>query len=177
MGMAHAGIFGVENANTQALAVWDKHYEKYPKLMTALTDTYTTSAFLRDVSSKLASRYTNFRQDSGDPFDEGAKLVNGLQHWNLDPKTKGIIFSDNLNTDRVLDLQQHFRNLSNPTFGIGTHLTNDVGAKPLNIVIKLHSIIQDGQEIGVAKLSDEPGKASGDPIVIKEARRHAATAV
>ncbi len=39
-------------------------------------------------------------------------------------------------------------------FGIGPHLTNDMGITPLNIVMKLVSC--NGQ--AVAKLSDAPGK-------------------
>ena len=39
-------------------------------------------------------------------------------------------------------------------FGVGTNLTNDVGLKPLNIVMKL--VRCNGQS--VAKLSDSPGK-------------------
>ena len=43
-------------------------------------------------------------------------------------------------------------------FGIGTHLSNDVGLTPLNIVMKLTSA--NGQP--VAKLSDSPGKTLCD---------------
>ena len=39
-------------------------------------------------------------------------------------------------------------------FGIGTHLTNDCGLKPLQIVIKMTEC--NGQP--VAKISDSPGK-------------------
>ena len=39
-------------------------------------------------------------------------------------------------------------------FGIGTNITNDTGASPLNIVMKVTSV--NGQP--VAKCSDDPGK-------------------
>ena len=53
------------------------------------------------------------------------------------------------------------------SFGIGTHLTNDVPSTiPANIVIKLIAI--DG--IPVIKLSDDPGKAIGDPKAINVAK-------
>ena len=42
-------------------------------------------------------------------------------------------------------------------FGIGTNLSNDMGLKPLNIVMKLMSC--NGQ--AVAKLSDSSGKTRG----------------
>ncbi len=54
-------------------------------------------------------------------------------------------------------------------YGIGTYLTNDVGVQPLNIVIKLtgskHEINDDYHP--VVKLSDDPGKYTGDPGEIK----------
>ncbi len=171
--MAHAGMFGIENANRQALEVWAKHYEHFPKLMTALTDTYTTAAFLTDITPQLADKYRRYRQDSGNPFIEGERLVAGINRWGFEPKTKEIVFSDNLNTDRALQLQENFGPKIDPSFGIGTHLTNDVGVIPLNIVVKLHSIFINGREVGVAKLSDEPGKASGDPTAVIAARRYA----
>ncbi len=43
-------------------------------------------------------------------------------------------------------------------FGIGTHLTHDLGPQPLNIVMKL--IHCNGQP--TAKLSDSPGKTLCD---------------
>jgi nicotinate phosphoribosyltransferase len=43
-------------------------------------------------------------------------------------------------------------------FGIGTHLSNDVGLTPLNVVMKL--VRCNGQP--VAKLSDSPGKTLCD---------------
>lgn len=173
--MAHAGMFGVENANFRALDLWTRHYGSYPRLMTALTDTYTTDAFLKTLTPEHANAFANFRQDSGDPFTEGAKLIAGLTRLDIDPKTKGLVFSDNLDTTHALALQARFVNETKPAFGVGTHITNDVGVKPLNIVVKLRAIKINGKEIGVAKLSDEPGKASGDPNAIIKARRYVAS--
>lgn len=170
--MAHAGIFGVQNANNKAMKLWTKHYGKYPRLMTTLTDTYTTDVFLHGLNRETADQFSNFRQDSGNPFVEGLKLVNGLRVLGIDPRKKGIVFSDNLNTQRILELNERFRNITTPLFGVGTHLTNDVGVTPLNIVLKLYSIIINGIEIGVAKLSDEEGKSSGEKSAIEESYRH-----
>jgi len=51
---------------------------------------------------------------------------------------------------------------------IGTNLTNDFdGSRPLNIVIKLKAI--DGR--AVAKLTDDPGKASGPSDALQAARQ------
>ncbi|MGN6390452.1 MAG: nicotinate phosphoribosyltransferase, partial [Burkholderiaceae bacterium] len=51
-------------------------------------------------------------------------------------------------------LHMHFADRTATGFGIGTHLTNDTGIAPLNIVMKL--VRCNGQP--VAKLSDSPGK-------------------
>jgi nicotinate phosphoribosyltransferase len=52
-------------------------------------------------------------------------------------------------------------------FGIGTNLTNDIPeTTPANIVIKMVEI----NGIPVVKLSDDPGKAIGDPKAIDVAK-------
>ena len=46
-------------------------------------------------------------------------------------------------------------------FGIGTNFTNDVGVKPMNIVIKLSAVLIDGVWYDCVKLSDDEGKYTG----------------
>ena len=54
------------------------------------------------------------------------------------------------------------------SFGIGTNFTNDVGIKPLNIVIKMTKAKPEGHQwTPTIKLSDSHGKYSGDDIAIK----------
>ena len=62
----------------------------------------------------------------------------------------------------------HFADRAPLGFGIGTSLTNDMGLKPLNIVMKLTRC--NGQP--VAKLSDSPGKMlSDDPTFLAYLRQ------
>jgi len=57
------------------------------------------------------------------------------------------------------------------SFGIGTNLTNDVGLKPMNIVIKLTEVKTLNNEwIKTVKLSDEPMKHTGDSDMINLAK-------
>jgi nicotinate phosphoribosyltransferase len=49
-----------------------------------------------------------------------------------------------------------------PCGGIGTHFTNDVGVKPLNMVIKLKTADFGQGPIGVVKISDDHGKHTGN---------------
>ena len=69
-----------------------------------------------------------------------------------------LTFSDGLDLEKAWALHQYFKDRFKTSFGIGTNLTNDMGHKPLNIVLKL--VECNGQS--VAKLSDSPGKTMSD---------------
>jgi hypothetical protein len=72
-----------------------------------------------------------------------------------------LVFSDGLDIAKVMRLYDYFRGRCQVAFGVGTHLTNDLGPTPLNIVIKM--VRCNGQP--VAKLSDSPGKSMCDDRV------------
>jgi len=136
-----------------ALAAWLLEYPD--KLGIALTDCITMDAFLCDFGAEFATRYQGLRHDSGDPVEWGEKAIAHYQALGIDPKSKVLVFSDNLNLHKALDLYRHFSSRVNLSFGIGTRLTCDIPqVKPLNIVIKL--VECNGKP--VAKLSDSPGK-------------------
>ncbi len=125
------------------------------KLGYALTDIITFDAFLRDFDHFFAKLYDGLRHDSGCPFEWGEKAIRHYETLGIDPKTKVLIFSDGLNIQLCIKLWQHFHKYINVSFGVGTHLTNDVeGVKPLNQVMKLISV--HGEP--TAKISDSPGK-------------------
>lgn len=52
-------------------------------------------------------------------------------------QTKNFVFSDGLDFPKAIQLEKHFKDRVNCFFGIGTNLTNDVGYKALNIVLKM----------------------------------------
>ncbi|RYZ58899.1 MAG: nicotinate phosphoribosyltransferase, partial [Chitinophagaceae bacterium] len=57
------------------------------------------------------------------------------------------------------------------SFGIGTNFTNDVGLKPMNIVMKMTEALPEGEDwTPVVKLSDEPMKHTGDAESIRLAK-------
>jgi len=136
-----------------ALAAW---LDEYPdQLGIALTDCITMDAFLRDFGPEFANRYQGLRHDSGDPVEWGEKAIAHYQKLGIDPLTKVLVFSDNLDLTKAVDLYRQFSSRVNLSFGIGTRLTCDIPqVKPLNIVIKL--VECNGKP--VAKLSDSPGK-------------------
>jgi hypothetical protein len=76
----------------------------------------------------------------------------------VDPRGKTLIFSDALDIPKVIELYERFRGRCKLAFGVGTNLTNDLGYKPLQIVIKM--VRCNGQP--VAKLSDTPEKTMCD---------------
>ncbi|WP_067702900.1 MULTISPECIES: nicotinate phosphoribosyltransferase [unclassified Erwinia] len=151
---AHQQISPVlANSQRAALQAW---LDEYPdNLGIALTDCITMDAFLRDFGQTFANRYQGLRHDSGDPVEWGEKAIAHYETLGIDPKTKTLVFSDNLDLAKAVDLYAHFGQRADVIFGIGTRLTCDIPqVKPLNIVIKL--VECNGKP--VAKLSDSPGK-------------------
>jgi len=151
----YQGVPGVQLAYTNKMALEEWFDEYQGDNGTALTDTLGTDLFLRDFNKLQALCYTGVRHDSGDPIEWGEKIIAHYESLGIDPKTKTLLFSDSLNFDRAQKIYDHFRDRINVSFGIGTYLSNDTYAEPLNIVIKLQYV--NGHP--VAKISDTPGKA------------------
>ncbi|MDT9587167.1 MAG: nicotinate phosphoribosyltransferase [Candidatus Arsenophonus melophagi] len=151
---AHQQI-SVDLANSQRVAL-QSWLDEYPdQLGIALTDCITMDAFLRDFDITFANRYQGLRHDSGDPLAWGEKAIRHYKKLAIDPMSKTLVFSDNLDLQKALILYKHFYKRINLLFGIGTRLTCNIPhVKPLNIVIKL--IECNGKP--VAKLSDSPEK-------------------
>jgi len=134
---------------------FDKWAEEYRgDLGIALSDVCGMDAFLRDFDLFFCKLFDGVRHDSGDPFEWGEKLIAHYRRMRIDPRSKTMVFSDQLNVPLAVRLFNHFRGRANIAFGIGTNLTNDLGHEPLQIVIKMTRC--NGQP--VAKISDEPSK-------------------
>lgn len=165
---AHQQISPVlANSQRAALQSWLDEYDD--QLGIALTDCIAMDAFLRDFGPNFAGRYEGLRHDSGDPVEWGEKAIAHYQKLDIDPLSKTLVFSDNLDLNKALALYRHFGQRANVVFGIGTRLTCDIPqVKPLNIVIKLTEC--NGKP--VAKLSDSPGKTiCQDPAFVRALRK------
>jgi nicotinate phosphoribosyltransferase len=149
---------GVRLRDHQKAALEDWVQEYRGDLGIALTDVIGMDAFLADFDLYFAKLFDGLRHDSGDPFVWGEKALAHYAALRIDARTKRLVFSDALDIDRTIALYRHFGERTQPSFGIGTHLTNDVGATPLNIVMKLTRC----NGTPVAKLSDSPGKTLCD---------------
>lgn len=165
--MFHGAQFGYKHANYMALENWVNVYDG--DLGTALADTYTTDAFLSNLSRKQAKLFDGVRCDSGNEFEFIDKLILRYKEFGIDPTTKTIIFSNALNFEKALNIANYCKGKIRCSFGIGTNLTNDTGYKPSNIVMKLSKCRmnsnQDWREC--IKLSDDMGKHMGSSAELK----------
>ena len=167
--MFHAAEFGFKMANQLALEHWVDVYRG--DLGVALSDTYTTDVFFQQFDKKFAKLFDGVRHDSGDPLEFADKTIAHYRSQGINPLYKYIIFSDGLNLEKVEEITRYCRGKIGISFGIGTNLTNDVGLKPMNIVMKLIGVqANNGDWIPTVKLSDERGKYTGDPKMIELAK-------
>ncbi len=163
--MAYSVLESLRHANRFVLRDWAETFQG--KVGIALTDTYGSNAFFADFDEYWSRLYDGIRHDSGDPFEFGERTIHHYEAKGIDPASKTLVFSDGLNAALAAKLEAHFRDRMKVVFGIGTNLTNDIPTSdPLNIVIKMTEC--DG--VPVVKLSDVPGKESGDPEALRVAR-------
>lgn len=135
-----------------ALEAWVQEYRG--DLGIALSDVIGREAFIRDFDLYFCKLFDGIRQDSGDPFAWGERMLEHYRDMRIDARGKTFVFSDGLDMERAYALYRHFKGRVQPSFGIGTHLSNDMGFAPPSLVIKMTAC--NGQ--AVAKISDEPGK-------------------
>ncbi|CCG19350.1 nicotinate phosphoribosyltransferase [Taylorella asinigenitalis 14/45] len=148
----------LRDSQVYALETWAKEYRG--DLGIALSDVYGLNAFLRDFDMYFCKLFDGARHDSGDPYEWGERMIEHYKKNRVDPRTKTLVFSDSLTFDLALNIARRFVGRVKTSFGIGTNLTNDMGVKPLQIVMKM--VRCNGQP--VVKVSDEPNKTmSVDP--------------
>lgn len=167
--MFHAALYGFKMANIMALEHWVEVYRG--DLGIALSDTFTTAEFYEIFDKKFAKLFDGVRHDSGDAVRFAQRTIDHYEKMGIDPRYKTIIFSDSLNYEKVSRIVAFCRGRIGMSFGIGTNFTNDVGLKPMNIVLKMVEASPDGESwTPVVKLSDERGKYTGDKTSIALAK-------
>ena len=151
----------------------DWHEEHDGNLRVILPDTYGTQNFLNNAPDWLAS-WTGVRIDSGDPVLGAQCAIDWWQNKGEDTKEKLIIFSDGLDTKKIIELYKKFNQRVQIGFGWGTLLTNDFrglidnGAlDPFSLVCK--AVSANGQP--TVKLSDNSNKAMGPENKIKQYKK------
>lgn len=139
-----------------ALEAWAQEYRG--DLGIALSDVINQDAFLRDFDLYFCKLFDGVRQDSGDPFAWGERMLEHYMRMRVDARTKTLVFSDGLDMATAARLYRHFHERVRVSFGIGTHLTNDMGFHAPGMVIKMVRC----NDQAVAKISDDPGKTLCD---------------
>ncbi|KAJ4393147.1 nicotinate phosphoribosyltransferase [Gnomoniopsis smithogilvyi] len=201
--VAHEWFMGIAaikddyaRATEEALRHWTSSFGE-GVLAIALTDTFGTPEFLKafnkpvellpgaalaNVSKEAAESkpktyaevFTGVRQDSGDPEEFVKTMRNFYDGVGIKDK-KTIVFSDSLNIELCLKYKKVAEEAGfQPTFGVGTFLTNDFtrlsdGSKstPMNIVIKLSSAANNQ----AVKISDNAGKNTGDKATVEKVKQ------
>lgn len=164
--MFHAAKFGFRMANNIALKIWVKTYKG--DLGIALPDTFTTDVFLQDFDKLYAKQFDGVRQDSGAPVDFMYKMKNHYESLGIDPITKTIVFSDAINNISLIkSITAACDGVIRDSYGIGTWFSNDVGLKPLNMVIKMSDCLIRDEWVPTIKLSDDEGKNTGDSKMVQ----------
>lgn len=166
---------GYAHANNTALQLWEEVYPNAPNLLIALTDTFSTHVFFREIIQNPGriTSWTGVRQDSGDPFLFALRVKETYEKLGINYREKLIVFSDSLDIEKAINIQEKCNQLGfkKVSFGIGTFLTNDFCTlssgsieknKPLNIVIKLSSV----NGLPCVKISDDLTKNTGDKDVV-----------
>jgi nicotinate phosphoribosyltransferase len=166
---AIGGMYGPQMANNIAMNAWRHTFNG--ALGTYLYDSFGWNIFALNFSEDFANLFKGLRVDSGDNRDELNKIVAKYKSLNIDSRTKQVIFSNALTTDEAIEIQQYASKVCQPSFGIGTHFTNDFPhIKPMNTVIKLVAAkITESWPFynDTCKISDSDGKHTGKPEVIK----------
>ncbi|UTX51539.1 nicotinate phosphoribosyltransferase [Candidatus Saccharibacteria bacterium TM7i] len=158
--MVYAALTDKEKRNpleghSEMLRDWEEVYRG--DLSIALTDTFTSDFFFRDFALDQARKWDGLRHDSGDPSEFGEQVIAFYESRDINPIEKTIVFSDGLDLPTIIELADYFKGRINVVFGWGTTLTNDLGVKANNIVMKAVEV--NGTK--TVKLSDDEGKHTG----------------
>lgn len=161
----------LRRAPYDVLADWQEEHEGNLRII--LPDTYGTQGFLDNAPDWLVG-WTGIRIDSGDPATGAEIAIDWWKSRGEDPTKKKVIFSDGLDVNKIIELQNQFSGRVMPSFGWGTLMTNDFRGltsndrlAPFSIVCK--AVSANGSP--TVKLSDNPNKAMGPANEIARYKR------
>lgn len=142
------GVLGIALTDTFGTPEFLKAFNKpIQKLPGASAGSGEASAGAGEQKPKTyAEVFTGVRQDSGDPAEFVKTMRTFYDRVGIKDK-KVIVFSDSLNIEKCLEYKTIAEEAGfQPTFGVGTFLTNDFtrlsdgsNSTPMNIVVKLSS--------------------------------------
>lgn len=103
--MFHGAMYGYKQANYMALENWVNVYDG--DLGIALSDTYTSEVFMKNLSRKQAKLFDGVRCDSGDEFKFINSMIARYKELGVDPTAKTIVFSNALDFDKCQDIMEY----------------------------------------------------------------------
>jgi len=156
-GIMHENDDQIRASHNQVLREWWDEYGT--DLSVALTDTYGSEFFFKDMTQQQAKDWNGLRQDSGNPAVFANEQIRFYEKKGIDPRKKLFVPSDGLETRTIIGLTNEFGKRIPTVAGWGTNLTNDLGLKSLSLVVK--AVESNGY--GTVKLSDNPAKTMGKP--------------
>lgn len=178
--LLHGAKYGIENANEIASIAWRAVYGD--DLGTGLPDTWGRRLYFSTIAPGMAQRIKSYRHDSGDAFEFTDDLKAFFSHPKnrCDLKKITLMFTDSLDIQKAIKINQYATQWFQVAFGIGGHFTNNSqyfkktpAYRPLNMVAKPVSFSFDGGNtfVKIAKVPDGKGKNVGDPAIIAEIER------
>jgi nicotinate phosphoribosyltransferase len=121
---------GLKGSHNEVLRQWWELYGH--DLSIALTDTFGSDFFFRDMTPEQARAWKGLRHDSNDPIIFGEKAIEFYRQHEVDPVKKAVLFSDGLDDGEIIRIFNHFTGRLIPLYGWGTTLTNDIGFQTLS---------------------------------------------
>jgi|GEM_PF-5960549 len=165
-----SGQYGVRSANRMAMTHWDNAFHGI--LGTMITDTFTTSAFLKDLTPHFANLFRGTREDSGSSLHHIDWMVEHYQKLGIDPMTKEVTFTNSLDDIKIESIKRYVEGKLRDYYGLGGWWYKDLGMITPNIVMKLWDVTrpeEPDRKIWVVKIPNEIGKRSGAPEAISAA--------
>lgn len=165
-------ISGIHECNFNVMDKWSQVYDG--NLGIYLYDCFGDKVFFDNINSKYAKLFDGLRVDSGDNMEQLRKIVMMYNQFNIDPRTKSVIFSNALDGKSAVELHREVNGCVKDSYGIGTYIccnfagTQNVPPLPIkhmNIVIKLVGMRYNNKRdwLDCVKLSSDKGKVLGNP--------------
>lgn len=163
-----AAMYGPVEANSITMKLWRDVYGT--DLGIYLYDGLTWDAFECNFTKLDAKAFDGLRVDSGDNFEMTDKIIAKYRELGINPLTKTIVYSNGLDVNDAILINNYCKDKIQCSFGIGTKFTcNLTDVKPKNIVIKATDvkITEKRKWNHVIKLSDDLGKHTGNSDTIE----------
>ncbi len=169
--LADARRQNIRSSHSRMLDAWRDYYGL--DFSIALSDTFGSQFFFDDFGKARSESWKGIRHDSGDPYQTGRQQLAMYRRYGMNPKEHIGLFSDSLTIPKALALHRVFGGVLLDNYGIGNGLTADVGLPQRNHVMKATYFYDRQNWVGAeaVKLSDDAGKHTGSPHMVRKYKR------